>query len=250
MPRWLKITIGVVLSLIVTFVVGGFFFYRMLTSSLPEYNGAVNSANISSGINIYRDSMAVPYIVAKTGEDAAFALGYVHAQERLFTMDIARRAGAGKLSEIFGTETIPFDKMFRTVGIERMAEMIESRMDRHSYKILEAYSRGVNFYIKSAEGHYPVEFDVLNYTPYEWKPLDCLIIGRMMAWELNISWWTDIVFSELVQKLGMEKVMEILPDYPENAPYVIPPELKNLSHISNNLIDTDRKFRKFFGRYL
>ena len=247
MPRWLKITIGITLSVILVFIIGGFILYRMLSASLPEYNGTITSEHITSNVEIYRDSMAIPYIIAKNDEDAAFALGYVHAQERLFTMDLARRAGAGRLSEILGTETIPFDMMFRTVGIKRMAGMIRDRMDRHSLKILEAYSKGVNLYIDKAKGHYPVEFDILNYTPYKWKPLDCLIIGRMMAWELNISWWTDIVFSELVQKLGEDRVKEILPDYPENAPYVIPSELKKMAKISNNLIDTDRKFRKFFG---
>ncbi len=117
MPRWLKITIGIIISVLITFIVGGFFFYNMLTSSLPVYTGTISSVGISSDIEVYRDSMAIPYIIAKTDEDAAFALGYVHAQERLFTMDLTRRAGAGRLSEILGTETIPFDLMFRTVGI-------------------------------------------------------------------------------------------------------------------------------------
>ncbi len=247
MPRWLKITIGTILSLIILIIAGGFFFFHMLNSSLPEYNGQIKAQHISQDIDVYRDSMAIPYIVAKSDEDAAFALGYVHAQERLFTMDIARRAGAGRLSEILGTATIPFDLMFRTVGIKRMAEMIQSRMDKNSLKILQSYSEGVNFYIEQAKGHLPVEFDILNYTPYKWRPLDCLIMGRMMAWELNISWWTDIVFSDLVLKLGEDKVKDIFPDYPENAPYVIPPELKKLSGISSDLIDTDRRFRKFFG---
>jgi penicillin amidase len=247
MPRWVKITIGVVLSVVLVFIIGGFFFYKMLTSSLPDYDGKIASQMISSDIEIYRDSMAIPYIVANNDEDAAFALGYVHAQERLFTMDLARRAGAGRLSEILGTETIPFDLMFRTIGIQRMAEMIRSRMDKHSLKILESYSNGVNLYIQQAKGHYPVEFDILNYSPDKWKPIDCLIIGRMMAWELNISWWTDIVFTELVQKFGEEKVKDIFPDYPENAPYIIPPELKKLPRISGSFIDTDRRFRKFMG---
>jgi penicillin G amidase len=247
MSRWLKITIGVIVSLIIVLVVGEIVVYRMLKSSLPDYNQNVSSQYISADIQVYRDSMAIPYIKAKTDEDVAFALGYVHAQERMFTMDLARRAGAGRLSEIFGPETIPFDEMFRTVGIKRMAEMIEKKMDRHSLKILDAYSNGVNLYLNKAKGTLPVEFDILNYSPYKWRPLDCLIMGRMMAWELNISWWTDIVFTELVQELGEEKVKEILPDYPENAPYVIPPELKKLPMISNNFIDTDRRFRKFFG---
>ena len=219
----------------------------MLTASLPVYNGVVASQKISSDIEVYRDTMAIPYILASTDEDAAFGLGYVHAQERMFTMDLARRAGAGRLSEILGTETIPFDLMFRTVGIKRMAEMILKKMDRHSLDILQAYSNGVNLYIDQAKGRYPVEFDILNYSPYKWRPLDCLIIGRMMAWELNISWWTDVVFTELVQNLGWDKVKDIFPDYPENAPYVIPPGLSGIPRISGNLIDTDRRFRKFFG---
>ncbi len=247
MPRWLKITIGIIVTIVILVVIGGFFFFKMLNSSLPEYNGKLEAQHISADIEIYRDSMAIPYIVAKNDEDAAFALGYVHAQERLFTMDIARRAGAGRLSEILGSETIPFDLMFRTVGIKRMARMIQNGMDKNSLKILQSYSDGVNFYISQAKGHFPVEFDILDYTPYKWSPLDCLIMGRMMAWELNISWWTDVVFSGLVQKLGEEKIKDIFPDYPENAPYVIPPGLKKLPDISSDLIDTDRRFRKFFG---
>ncbi len=247
MPRWLKISIGIVVTLIILLIIGGFFFFNMLNSSLPQYNGQIKAQHISADIEIYRDSMAIPYIVANNDGDAAFALGYVHAQERMFTMDLARRAGAGRLSEILGTATIPFDLMFRTVGIKRMAEMIQSRMDKNSLNILQSYSDGVNFYLSQKKENLPIEFDILNYTPYKWKPLDCLIMGRMMAWELNISWWTDVVFSGLVQKLGPEKVKDIFPDYPENAPYVIPPELKKLPNISGDLMDTDRKFRKFFG---
>ena len=91
----------------------------MLRASLPDYSGTITAKNISGEIKIYRDSLAIPYIMAKTEEDAAFALGYVHAQDRLFTMDLARRAAEGRLSRIFGEETVPFDQMFLTVGIKR-----------------------------------------------------------------------------------------------------------------------------------
>ena len=93
MSKWLKITIGITASIIIVAGVGGFIFYRLLISTLPDYSGKISSVEISSDIKIYRDSMAVPYIVAGTDKDAAFALGYVHAQDRLFSMDIIRRAG-------------------------------------------------------------------------------------------------------------------------------------------------------------
>ncbi len=245
MQNWTKITLGVTASIIVLIVAAGYIFYNMLCSSLPEYEGEITSSSIKNSIEIYRDSLAIPYIIAESDEDAAFALGYVHAQERLFQMDMARRAAAGRLSEIFGDKTIAFDKMFLTMGIKNVAYENLRRTSPEVKKILQAYADGVNQYIEDARGNYPVEFDVLGYDPYKWQPVHSLMIVRMIAWELNISWWTDITFSRLVQKLGEDKVKEILPGYPENAPYIIPSQLKNISAVTSDLIDTDKAFRKF-----
>ncbi|HSW55545.1 MAG TPA: penicillin acylase family protein [Ignavibacteriaceae bacterium] len=247
MRTWLKVTIGIVVSLIIIFIVGGYIFYNSLTESLPAYEGELNIPSLKSEVKIYFDSLAVPYIFAENDEDAAFTLGYLHARERMFSMDMIRRAGEGRLSEIFGVETLPFDKMFRTVGLSRTAKMIKEKMNPEGLKLLEAYSRGVNFYVEEKKNKYPVEFDILGYQPEEWKPEHSIIVIRMMAWELNLGWWTDLAFTELVQKLGEEKVKEILPDYPENAPTIIPPELKNFSQINTNFIETDKSFRKFIG---
>jgi acyl-homoserine lactone acylase PvdQ len=108
-----------------------------------------NSYNkIKSTIEVYRDSFAVPYIIAENDEDAAFALGFLHAQERMFTMDLIRRAGEGRLSEILGEKAIPFDRMFRTVGIKRNIEKNLYRYNADVMKILQAYSNGVNAFLK------------------------------------------------------------------------------------------------------
>ena len=247
MTRGLKIFIGVVSSIIVLLIVTGIIFYRMLHASLPEYSGEIKSDKITNEIKIYRDSLAVPYIVASNEEDAAFALGYVHAQERLFTMDLARRAAEGRLSEIFGSETVPFDQMFRTIGIKNICENILSKMNPESVKILDAYANGVNLYLKDKKGEYPVEFDILGYRPEKWEPINSIEMMRMMGWELNISWWVDIAYTELVQKLGADKVNEILPEYPENGPTIIPSSIKGYPKISSNFINTDKKFREFMG---
>ncbi|MEJ2617335.1 MAG: penicillin acylase family protein, partial [Ignavibacteriaceae bacterium] len=247
MPRWLKISVGIIISLIIIIVVGGAIFYHMLKSSVPVYDGKLKSAYVKNDVQIYRDSMGVPYIIAKDENDAAFALGYVHAQERLFSMDLMRRAGEGRLSEIYGRDALPFDKMFKTVGINKTVDNILKQTNPGLIKFLQAYSNGVNKYIKDAKGRYPVEFDVLGYEPYNWTPEDCLVIGRMMAWELNISWWSDISFTQLAQKFGEEKVKEILPSYPENAPTIIPPEIKRYAKIDNSFIKTDQEFREFMN---
>lgn len=247
MRTWLKVTIGIMLSLIIIFVIGGYIFYKSLLESLPIYEGELKTPSLKSEVKIYFDSLAVPYIIAENDEDVAFTLGYLHARERMFSMDMIRRAGEGRLSEIFGTETIPFDRMFRTIGLDQTAKMIKEKMNPEGLKLLEAYSRGVNFYLEEKKNKYPVEFDVLGFQPEEWKPEHSIIVIRMMAWELNLGWWTDLSFTELVQKLGEEKVKEILPNYPENAPTIIPTDIKRFSQINSNFIETDKAFRKFIG---
>ena len=228
-------------------IVSGIIFYNILNSSLPEYEGEISNSEISADVQIYRDSMAIPYIIAKTEEDAAFALGFVHAQDRLFVMDIIRRAGEGRLSEVMGEKSVPFDKMFRTVGLKRIVDRNIKNINAKSLSLLNAYAKGVNLYIKNAKGKYPAEFDVLGYDPEEWKPEHSLMVGRMMAWELNISWWIDFSFSFLVQKFGEEKVMEILPDYPENSKLMLPLETKNFPNISRSVVEVDKQFREFMG---
>src|SRR5690554_4091438 len=247
MPRWLKNSIAVFITLVILFVVAGLVFYDMLTSSLPVYEGEISVNGISGNVEIYRDSFAIPYILASNETDGAFALGYIHAQERLFQMDIARRAGAGRLSEILGSDALIFDKMLLTAGIKKVSNEILKVLQPEVLELLKAYSNGVNQYIKDAKGKYPVEFDILGYDPYEWSPSDCVIISRMMAWELNLSWWADISFTHLIQKIGEEKIKQIIPEWEENAPYIIPPEIKSYPKLSTEIIEIDKSLRNFLG---
>ncbi len=247
MKPWQKITIGIVGSLLLVFIIGGYIIYSVLSNSLPVYEGTLKAKELKENVEIYRDSMAVAYVFARNDEDAAFALGYLHAQERMFIMDLIRRAGEGRLSEIFGEETLPFDKMFRTIGIKRTAERILEKMNPEALRILNAYSKGINYYIAQKKNEYTFEFDFLGYQPEKWKPLHSIIVIRMMAWELNISWWTDLMFTELVQKFGKEKVEDIFPEYPENGPTIIPSGLEKFAQVNSSFIKTDQLFRKFIG---
>ncbi len=222
-------------------------FYILLKGSVPAYNGDITFSGINSTVKIYRDSNAVPYIKAENETDAAFALGYVHAQERLFQMDIFRRAAEGRLSEIFGSRTVPFDKMFRTIGMYRNVKENYLSQKPEIKKILEAYSAGVNSYMKNAKGNFSFEFDVLNYNPDLWKPEESLVIGKMLAWELNLSWWTKISFIKLSEKLGSEKLSEVLPNFEENGPTIIPSKSTNNISLIDNFLKTDKEFRKFIG---
>lgn len=247
MQKWKKAVYGVTGSLLVLILFIFLVSFFMLKKSLPVYNVNKIVDGIYSEVTIYRDSFAVPMIIASNDEDVAFALGYLHAQDRLFQMDVARRAGEGRLSEIFGSKTISFDRMFRTIGIFKNVSNNFEQLNPITKKILIAYSKGVNAYIKEAKGNYPIEFDILGYDPYPWKPEHSLVIAKLMAWELNLSWWSDVAFSNIVQKLGAEKAQQLLPNYPQNAPTIIPESINKFASISKNIIEIDRKFREFIG---
>lgn len=238
-------------AIILAFVVAVFFFiavgYFYLKSLLPNYSDEISIKGINEITEIFRDENGVPFIKAENDEDAAFALGFVHAQERMFQMDLVRRAGQGRLSEIFGEKTLKFDELFRSMQLEKIVKKNFSSLSVSSQKVLKAYSKGVNAYIDNFSDKLGVEFSLLNYEPKPWKPEHSLLIAKLMAWELNISWWTDIVFTKLVKRFGEEKAKEILPDYQENAPTIIPKNLAELDIENFNLAKIDFEFREFMG---
>ncbi|MFA8342897.1 MAG: penicillin acylase family protein [Rhodothermaceae bacterium] len=247
MKKWLKTLIGITVTII--FLATGIFSYSylMLQSNLPEYEGEESVAGLETGVEVFRDNHAIPYIYANSRFDAAFSTGYLHAQERMFQMDVMRRAGAGRLSEIFGTKTVNFDKMFRTLQIGAVAEKAVASLEDDTKKMLEAYANGINEYLRLHPDKLGVEFDVLDYAQEEWTIEHSLIISKLLAWELNISWWVDVSFSNLLQKLGESKLRDILPDFPENAPTIIPGNVKSFSKIKTDFIQLDKDFREFIG---
>jgi penicillin amidase len=247
MNKWKKASIGILISLLLIVIVISILSFWMLNKSLPSYNGELKLLGLQSIVKIHRNDFALPMITAETDEDAAFALGFIHSQERLFQMDVARRAGEGRLSEVFGSKTVSIDQMFRTIGMFNSIKENYEKLNPLSKKILKAYANGVNAFLNEAKGKYPIEFNILNYDPYPWKPEHSLVIAKLMGWELNLSWWSDITFSQLVQKFGIEKTQELLPDFPENSFTIIPSDIKGFASISNDLIKVDRQFRKFTG---
>ncbi|MFZ4621642.1 MAG: penicillin acylase family protein, partial [Bacteroidota bacterium] len=219
--RKLKFIIGISLSLVIIGTVAFFSLRYLVVKSFPQTEGELPVNGLRAKVMISRDEFGVPHISAENEYDLFFAQGYVHAQDRMWQMDLSRRAGEGRLSEILGPSTIKFDKMLKTVGFKRIAERLAGQLNPKSKEVLQAYSDGINAYIRSQKGKYPIEFDMLNYVPEEWTPVHSLMISRLMAWELNISWHVDIVLGELVAKFGQEKASKIFPTYPENAPVIV-----------------------------
>jgi len=199
-----------------------FFLFSSLTKkSFYEETGSINVKGITKSVDVLKDDFGVAHVRAENETDMYFAMGYTHAQDRLWQMDISRRAGEGRLSEVFGKDALEYDKLFRTIGINRIAHQLYAQISPKSKEILQQYAAGVNYFMESHSQKLPLEFDILNYKPYEWKPEHSLMIIRLMGWELNISWYTDFLFGEIVKKFGYEKAKEFFPNYPEDKPFII-----------------------------
>ncbi len=222
MTRSSILILGITGTVVAAIVAGFFFFRHLVVKSFPVTGGTVAAAGVRLSVDVYRDPYGVPHIIAASGEDLAFAAGYVHAQDRLWQMDLMRRAGEGRLSEIFGEKTLGMDKMFRMIGISQIASAIEPGLSDISRSALESYASGVNAYIASHRGAYPVEFDMLGYEPGPWTVRHSLIITRLIAWELALAWWTDVAYGAVAARVPDAQLRELLPAYPDSVRPAVP----------------------------
>jgi hypothetical protein len=142
--RWIGRSLVALVVVVVVGVGGGSLW---VSSSLPVTDGRVTVTGPSAAIRITRDVNGVPTIRAADDRDAAFALGYLHAQDRLFQMDLMRRAGAGRLAEILGPVALPIDRMMRTYGIYAAAQKQIAGLSKATQESLDGYAAGVNAYI-------------------------------------------------------------------------------------------------------
>ncbi len=146
---------------------GGFYLY--LRSSLPQTSGRIVVAGPKATIRIARDADGVPTIIAQDDADAAFGLGFAHAQDRLFQMELMRRYAAGRLAEIFGPTALPVDKEMRVLGLYRAAQQEISYLSPQVSRALTAYAAGVNAFLATRHGALPPEFLLLRFSPEPWQ---------------------------------------------------------------------------------
>ncbi len=205
-------------ALIVVIGLSGLFWLR---TSLPELSGSEQLTGINSPVSITRDGDGVPHILAESDEDAYFALGYVHAQDRFWQMETMRRFGGGRLSEIMGDATLGADRWMRTLGLYRLAELQAQSLDEPVRRALAAYARGVNGWLKNRSGLPSPEFAGFYFTPEPWQIADSLVWGKIMATRLAGNFRTEVLRALIARKIAPERVGELWPAYPANAPFTI-----------------------------
>lgn len=166
-------------------------FKALARRTLPDLSGKVEMEGLEAPVEVLRDRFGVPQIFAQSEADLFFAQGYVHAQDRLFQMEMQRHAGHGRLAELIGSPALEFDRISRVAGLGRIAR--ESSVE--SLKEVRYYVAGVNAFIKS--GPVPPELRLLLHRPEPWDPVDTAVLSVVVSWSLSSGWESKKIYSEL-----------------------------------------------------
>jgi penicillin amidase len=216
---WILLVVLVLVLLIVLAVV--YLFRR----SLPQTSGTLRVPGLTSPVEIFRDEWGVPHIYAANQDDLFFAQGYVHAQDRLWQMEMNRRLCYGTLSELFGPIGFDTDRLLRTLGFGRAAAQDLTMLDDSSRHVLDVYARGVNAFIEHATrgNRLPPEFLLLGCKPTPWQPLDTIVWAKYMGWGLSANWDMELLRAAFIGKLGAEKAAQLEPEQVPDNPTILPP---------------------------
>jgi len=184
MKLWMKVTLSLIILIMILVLSVGFWSYRMVRASLPRLEGELRISGLEAPVRIERDRHGVPSIYARSQEDAARALGFVHAQERFFQMDLMRRQPAGELAELLGSAVVALDRNARIHQLRSRAQKVVESASPHHRNILDAYTEGVNTGLRDL-GRKPFEYFILQSEPAPWKREDSILAIISMFFTLN-----------------------------------------------------------------
>lgn len=235
----LKTVLWILLLVIIAGTVGFFWFYNAARSSLAQLDGTITLSGLQAPVSVVRDGHGVPHLTAAKLPDLLFAQGYVTAQDRLWQMDLTRRAVGGEMAEIFPATSGPpqpvsrataavrprqtwvdYDKQQRIMRLRVVAERVAQELPPRDRAFFEAYAKGVNAYIDQHRDNLPMEFRLLGYKPQPWTVADSLLIGIGISQLLNPQYETEY----WREKIGAKLTPELMADlYPPDSPRDHPP---------------------------
>lgn len=195
--------------------------YLWLRQSLPEVDGEAAAPGLAREVEVVRDRWGVPHVYAQSQAEAAYGLGYAHAQDRLWQMELQRRIAAGRLSEALGAATVDADRFLRALDFYRRVESAWPRLAADVRAVLEAYAAGVNAYLATRDAllrPLAPEFLILGMEPEPWRPLDSLAILKLLALDLAGNWSSELTRFRLADRLSAKQIDELYPPYRAEAP--------------------------------
>ncbi len=166
---------------------------------VPSAQGVVQVAGLGGAVQIGRDRWGIAHVEAGDDADLFLGFGYATAQDRLFQLDYLRRKARGRLAEILGPPGVESDRLYRTLGLAQIADIEWEHLPYRTRELLAAYAAGINAVIDASLDRPPIEFDLLDYRPEPWSPIDCLAIAGEFRWYLT-GRFPVIVIPELVKR--------------------------------------------------
>jgi penicillin amidase len=182
----------------------------LLWSTLPGGSTSAEIPNLSAPVAITLDADGIPRISAATERDAAAALGFLHARERFFQMDLTRRSAAGELAELAGAVALPIDRMMRILGVRRAAEADLAGLTPETRAVIDAYTQGVNTWLARRGRFTSAEYLALG-TPRPWEPVDCLLWAKAMGLYLSGNWRTELARAGLLANMKPDAIRALWP---------------------------------------
>jgi penicillin G amidase len=228
-----KILLSIFGLLVIVIVIFMVYANTVIRGSLPITNGEITLQGVQNPVEITFDKMGIPQVWTQNEKDAWFAVGWLHANDRLFQMELTRRVSQGRLSEMFGDITLDFDRSQRRIGHARMAKSELDKLEINERILLQSYSDGINTWAKSAE-NLPFEYLLLGLEYEEWKIEDCMAILSFQTWFSDALQNNDELFMAVYEKYGAEKARELFLNYPDWGKITVPQPDEIMSSIDSN----------------
>lgn len=218
MIRWLKRIARIAfLLLLVSIGVGSVIAWRSVARQQGLVTLAANGQpSLSANVSIRRDSIGVPHIRAKSREDAYFALGFAHAQDRLWQLEMNRRIASGELSEVLGEPALSTDRFIRTLGVRQAAEKQYAKLPEEARAALQAYAAGINAFIDQEMAAPPIEFWLTQTSPGHWRPVDSVAWLIMMALDLGGNFNQELTRLALARTMSVDEFWQVFPPYADD----------------------------------
>ena len=221
--RWLLKIFGALAALAVLVGLGLYFF---LSRSLPDYTESFTIPGVQGQLEIVRNTHNVPHIFAEHETDVFFGLGFAHAQDRLWQMQMLRRTAQGRLSEMFGRRTIRTDELMRRLDLYGLARSSVDAQDSQTQAALQSYADGVNAWLRlsndRARGRGAPEFFVFNAEMPLWQPADSLAILKLLSVQLNGQITREVLRARTSLLIPAERLQDLMPDAPGSGMAAMP----------------------------
>ncbi|MFP5342882.1 MAG: penicillin acylase family protein [Candidatus Limnocylindria bacterium] len=191
--------------------------------ALPQVSGTIRIAGLQGEVTVHRDIDGIAHIAAGTPHDLFLAQGYVHAQERMWQMEVWRHIGAGRLAELFGPDQLDTDRFIRTLGWRRAAERDLASIGPDARAALDAYAAGVNAWLDANRDQLGLAYLVIGVEPEPWTVLDTLTWGKVQAWNLGGNMESEVFRMLADARLAdPARTDQLFPPYRDGAPVITP----------------------------